>query len=465
MMKTYDDNNLTLCLVYLLIISTLLIETVDGVAAFLYPHRHFQEMVRLRSLINHVSLTSRYHSLSRSIQLHESNYSSHHKNNQHNKHSHNDDDDDNIPRSLPPPPMLRRHTDIKLSPTERFVSWKHFLTSRKSTSGRNLSSIPHFVQFCIQHQNLARQWILTKSHNKKMNTNNNIITTTLINEKDDEDYHVPNLLQGGSAAGPIAKTRYGQRVRALGAYPNLLAKPFHSTSLRDIYNNSTTTYKHDDLSSWVSELMQHLVVFQDELTLALPNIPPSLWTSLRTKKGQQWSDGTGWSHLAIVDNFRLCNDVMACFPKTWQIVCDIVGTERRLGPRLVAIARQKAKSGIPNHFDYMNWMLTLQLPLILGEAGETFSRKTLEGNNATVAVAAAVAATATNSNQYGIIVNGKRGEWKIGKPIIIDTTYEHSTYNDSEDDIYILLIDIWHPDLSKDEIDALRCFLEMNSGV
>jgi aspartyl/asparaginyl beta-hydroxylase (cupin superfamily) len=47
----------------------------------------------------------------------------------------------------------------------------------------------------------------------------------------------------------------------------------------------------------------------------------------------------------------------------------------------------------------------------------------------------------------------------------MDTTYCHSTYNGTDEDLYLLIVDFWHPDLSADETDGLRRFFEMNSGV
>jgi hypothetical protein len=119
-----------------------------------------------------------------------------------------------------------------------------------------------------------------------------------------------------------------------------------------------------------------------------------------------------------------------------RILDDVVGTEGRMGPHLVAIARQKARTGIPEHYDYMYWMLTLHMAL----------NGLREGR--------------------GIIVDGVQRDWMVGDhPVIMDTAFAHETYNESDKDLYLLLADFWHPNLSVDETDKLRAFLAANSGV
>lgn len=46
--------------------------------------------------------------------------------------------------------------------------------------------------------------------------------------------------------------------------------------------------------------------------------------------------------------------------------------------------------------------------------------------------------------------------WRQGKCIVFDDSFEHEVWNDTEDDRIVLLIDIWHPDLTKDEIAGLN---------
>jgi aspartyl/asparaginyl beta-hydroxylase (cupin superfamily) len=67
----------------------------------------------------------------------------------------------------------------------------------------------------------------------------------------------------------------------------------------------------------------------------------------------------------------------------------------------------------------------------------------------------------------GITGNGIRKDWMVGDPAVMDATYCHSTYSESDEDLYLFIVDFWHPDLSIDETDGLpvRRFFAMNSGV
>jgi hypothetical protein len=264
-------------------------------------------------------------------------------------------------------------------------------------------------------------------------------------ERHTSSKHIPNLLQGGKTTGPIARTVAGQVVRVLGFYPDLKSRPRHDLHRHGHDGQQEDGFRHDHLD-WVHQLQAQLPIVQEELrrVLATPellllpsddddNDKVSRWTSLRTRRGQEWSDQTGWSHIALVDNFRLQPDNIDIFPQTAQLLQRIVGTERRIGPRLVAIAKQEAHSGIPEHCDFMNWMLTLHTALDGPREG------------------------------CGIIVHGVARDWTVGDPVVMDTTFLHETYNTSDQDLYLLLVDFWHPDLSIDEIDALRTFFAANS--
>lgn len=45
--------------------------------------------------------------------------------------------------------------------------------------------------------------------------------------------------------------------------------------------------------------------------------------------------------------------------------------------------------------------------------------------------------------------------WEEGKLTTLDTSFEHSTGNPSEEDRHVLIIDFWHPELTKAERVAL----------
>jgi hypothetical protein len=303
-------------------------------------------------------------------------------------------------------PHLLPSTD---PPSPPFFGWKELLQQRTRTGGVKFEEIPSFVSFCAHHRDVARRSSGSSSKDK---------------EGSDFLFH---QLQGGAAAGPLAKRSGDQVVRAASFYPDLTASSRHE--------NRSFPFRYDTLE-WVNELEQHLPTFQAELAsvLAAHNNTTNLpWQSLRTRKGEDWSDTTGWAHLAAIDNFRVNEEIVQLFPKTMGVVEELASS--RVGPRLVAIARQSAGTGIPKHYDYMNCMLTVHM----GIFGPAFGS--------------------------GMVVAGDAQDWCVGKAVVMDTTFSHSTYNRADSDMYLLLVDVWHPDLHPDEQDALRAFLAANSGV
>jgi aspartate beta-hydroxylase len=54
--------------------------------------------------------------------------------------------------------------------------------------------------------------------------------------------------------------------------------------------------------------------------------------------------------------------------------------------------------------------------------------------------------------------------WHEGKCLLFDDTYEHEVWNKSQRTRVILLLDIWHPDLTEIEVGALIQFRDMLSG-
>ncbi|XP_037080372.1 aspartyl/asparaginyl beta-hydroxylase-like isoform X7 [Pollicipes pollicipes] len=51
----------------------------------------------------------------------------------------------------------------------------------------------------------------------------------------------------------------------------------------------------------------------------------------------------------------------------------------------------------------------------------------------------------------GITVAGQNRTWEEGKVLIIDDSFEHEVWNDGERTRYILIVDIWHPELTEEE--------------
>ncbi|GMI49652.1 hypothetical protein ScalyP_jg5032 [Parmales sp. scaly parma] len=265
-----------------------------------------------------------------------------------------------------------------------------------------ISTLPRFREFCENHDYFTRS-LHTSSSPCNGVTN--------------------NILRGGEFAGPIAKSGVdGQFVRALGFFGGLPATP-------------RINYHADKRLSFINELQksESLSTFQQELhdVLRLKE-GPDLFKSL----GEHQSSPTGWEQITLINHFSEQTDSTALFPKTMRLLDEHCG--ERLGPRHTAIARQLPHSGIAEHNDLYNWMSTLHLPL-------------LHENE--------------NGGRVGLIVSGEKGtiDWEVGVASVMDTSFSHSTYNNSPTPMYLLLVDFFHIDLSQEEVRAIKKFFKDNS--
>lgn len=56
----------------------------------------------------------------------------------------------------------------------------------------------------------------------------------------------------------------------------------------------------------------------------------------------------------------------------------------------------------------------------------------------------------------GIRVGDEARRWEVGKALLFDDAFVHSVWNETAEERVVLLADIWHPDLSADEIQAVQ---------
>lgn len=99
-------------------------------------------------------------------------------------------------------------------------------------------------------------------------------------------------------------------------------------------------------------------------------------------------------------------------------------------------ARQAAGTGVQPHSDGRNFILTAHLGLQIPSQpkGACWMR-----------------------------VAEERKEWEENKVLVIDTTFEHETGNESAQDRYVFIIDFFHPELTEEEKAALRCVYDLRN--
>lgn len=148
----------------------------------------------------------------------------------------------------------------------------------------------------------------------------------------------------------------------------------------------------------------------------------NVWAGALTDDASAY--GEGWKTLVLMDRGIWDPSNVNLFPQTAKAVRDsgVPATE-------VFFASMKGPSSIKKHTDFTNFVLTSHLALDIPHSGE---------------------------NKCRITVGDETHEWINGNVMLFDTSLLHDAVNESEQMRYILMIRLWHPDLSQTERQALQ---------
>lgn len=189
----------------------------------------------------------------------------------------------------------------------------------------------------------------------------------------------------------------------------------------------------DDFGSdfkWVKHLEENWEVIAEELERVaaekdIERKGNNVWAPPAVEAASTY--GPEWRTLVLKDRVWDPTNTKL-FPETSRILQD---KEADVPAVEAFFARQSPKSGIKLHTDDCNFVLTMHLGLSVPKG------------------------------KAWIEVAGERRYWEDGKSIVFNTSYYHQTMNESEEhDRLVLLIRFWHPQLSKDEREALGFLFE-----
>lgn len=105
------------------------------------------------------------------------------------------------------------------------------------------------------------------------------------------------------------------------------------------------------------------------------------------------------------------------------------------------------RSSIGAHSGPMNLRLRMHLPLVTPSAGDPNGAR---DDNARPAA--------------GIRVADQTREWHEGSAIVLDDSYVHEVWNDSEESRALLLLDLWHPDVRAEERERIANMFAYATG-
>ena len=202
-------------------------------------------------------------------------------------------------------------------------------------------------------------------------------------------------------------------MRALCHFPGLAAEPWHEP-------------QH---FGWLKRLQASRCVISEELNAYQATTGLGEWGGNDCEDFDQH----GWTEI-LLQSYGHNQAAASSFPRTMALLSDAP-----LGPREVSVVRQAGKSGLPRHSDQRNYMLTAHV--VLSSSSEEEGRT------------------------CKLTVDGKSKAWTSNsEPTVIDTTFWHSTWNESPEPVDILLVDFWHPGLSLRELRAMQTFVDLEGS-
>lgn len=148
----------------------------------------------------------------------------------------------------------------------------------------------------------------------------------------------------------------------------------------------------------------------------------NIWAGALTEDASSY--GLGWKTLVLMDRSRWDPVNVNLFPVTAKAVHDagVPAVE-------VFFASLQPDSKIKPHSDFTNFVLTSHLALDIPYSGE---------------------------NKCRIRIGDTTRQWINGQLMVFDTSLMHDAVNESDKTRYILMMRIWHADLTPVERDALQ---------
>lgn len=140
-------------------------------------------------------------------------------------------------------------------------------------------------------------------------------------------------------------------------------------------------------------------------------------------------------------------------PLTAQVVDDLEKERMLFGTPFgfCFFSTLHGKSAIKPHSGPMNLRLRMHLPLVVPKKNKDASSSPKNNNT-------------SPRPTTGMRVADQTREWHEGSAIILDDSYVHEVWNDSEESRILFLLDLWHPDVRIEEREKIRNMFNFAQG-
>jgi aspartyl/asparaginyl beta-hydroxylase (cupin superfamily) len=140
-------------------------------------------------------------------------------------------------------------------------------------------------------------------------------------------------------------------------------------------------------------------------------------------------DNPDWSTFYLWENGGPVEANAARCPRTMAALKDVPVPHITIRAPAIFFSRLRPGARIPPHHGMLNARLICHVPLIVPEG-------------------------------CGFRVGNEIRPWEVGKTLIFDDTIEHEAWNESKEDRIVLIFDIWRPELSEEERQAVVAMFE-----
>lgn len=204
---------------------------------------------------------------------------------------------------------------------------------------------------------------------------------------------------------------------ALMFYPGLTSKPWHE--------------RDEPWASWLPELEAATPAITEEyLALREANLPSDYEHEASDHQAALHQGETEWHWASLIDRGTARPKMQERCPKTMAALQSIPGLCTGDMPFAFTFFSTLAPGcRIAAHTSPANLRLRVHLPLIV---------------------------PSSSPDRCGLRVADEVRPWEVGKALIFDDAFEHETWNETDEARVVLLLDLWHPDLTNAEVGAIQ---------
>ena len=217
-------------------------------------------------------------------------------------------------------------------------------------------------------------------------------------------------------ASRVLRVKGAQRpAPTLFSYPGLCARPWHDRDAAPF-------------AEWVHALEAKVPDITREYLQVRASGAPSDYSPEGSDHDSGLHTGGDWHWASFIDRGRRRESMWAQCPHTAAALDSVPGL--CVGDMPFAFAffsTLRPGATIKPHYAPCNLRVRCHLPLLMPEP-----------------------------EQCGIRVAGEVRRWEPGKCMIFDDAFEHEVWNEGTQERVVLLFDMWHWELSDDEISAIR---------